>query len=138
MAKSYALGKSGTSIPKSTVKKDEIYLDTVHANPLEQTISTNLTVISSSLSKMGDHLKFAANKKAVRDDYAKEFKAWAKKCESQSKSAANKNKALKSQYTQDVQEYTIKVLRNGLNDLNKQISVMKSVLESKGINIPKV
>ncbi len=124
MAK-YSLGTATTKI-HANVKKDELNLEAAKANALQQDMIKQFEAISTALKNINLLMNKAVNKKVVRGTYASAFSGWAKKCKSQASSADKRRTALKTKYSEDVKNYTIKLLSDRLSALEQKIAKMSN------------
>lgn len=122
MAK-YSLGTAKTAM-HANVKKDELYLDPDKANFLEAQMEQQFKAIATSLKNIQNLMNKAVSGKVVRGSYADAFRGWAKKCGSQSIAATNKANSLKAKYTEDIKNFTIKMLDARVSELEAKIAKM--------------
>jgi hypothetical protein len=119
----YSLGTATTKL-NSNMSTDQLNLNTTKANPLEQDMEKQFDSIKSCLSNINTLLNKAVNKKVVKGSYATAFKGWARKCNSQATAAGNRKSALSTKYTEDVKNYTIKLLDSRIAALENKINSM--------------
>lgn len=120
----YSLGTATTKM-NAKMSKDELNLNAKKANPLEKDMEKQFDGIKSSLTAINKLLNKAVSKKVVKGGYADAFKGWAKKANAQATAAGARKKRLAAKYTEDVKNYTIKLLDNRIAELEKKIAGMK-------------
>ena len=118
------LGNAVTPISPN-VKKEELYLDTEKATPIEQDMIKQFEAVQTSLTNINTYLKKAVSQQQVRGSYATAFKAWAKKSKSQATNANTAVSDLKAKFEADVKDYTIKLLSDRIAALEAKINSMR-------------
>lgn len=119
----YSLGKATTKI-NSKMSKDSLNLDESKATPLKNSMMKQFDTIQKSLTNINSYMNKAVSKKVVTGSYANAFKGWAKKCNSQSAAAKKRRTALNTKYSEDVRNYTVKLLDQRIAELEAKINAL--------------
>ena len=116
------LGKPNVILNNKMNNKD-LYLDTVHANPLKKNILKQLGVVSQSFEELESIMNKMVLKKMFSEDYNNISIQCSRKCLSQAQISKNLMVSLDSKYNDDVKTILIK-------DLDERISYLESILSS--------
>lgn len=124
----FDLGVSTTKV--TGIDPNNMLVNDSEIKNCEKNIEKQLDDIRLSLINISNLLNQSVNKKYVKGSRIQIFKGWARKAKAQSLASEKLKKEFADNYKNDLQDYTLLILDNHINDLKQEINSIRGEVDA--------